>query len=68
MNIFIFFIQTLEQIVNYLAAFDSWKVQLFVSLFTPEAVFPGNRLCTASSYQPPGLKQTQGQVCCFYVQ
>ena len=39
MNIFIFFIQTLEQIVNYLAVFDSWKVQLFVSLFTPEAAF-----------------------------
>ena len=68
MNIFIFFIQTLEQIVNYLAVFDSWKVQLFVSLFTPEAAFPGNRLCTASSCQPPGLKQTQGQICCFYVQ
>ena len=68
MNIFIFFIQTLEQIVNYLAVFDSWKVQLFVSLFTPEAAFPGNRLYTASSCQPPGLKQTQGQICCFYVQ
>ena len=66
MNIFIFFIQTLEQIVNYLAVFDSWKVQLFVSLFTPEAAFPGNRLYTASSCQPPGLKQTQGQICCFY--